>query len=154
FLLIAGGAYVWSHARLNYAKLDNGQLTNATLPELKGLETRGSWIPNFEQLARYAEQEIPSGDAILILPGEDPFYYTTGRQPRFPFLMFDPPSNPYTPDEVLKLGRALKVRWLMVKRKLQLDSDAIDGDKTRLTELLKQDFTMVKRLQGYDVYQR
>jgi hypothetical protein len=154
FLLIAGGAYVWSHERLDYAKLDEGQLTEATLPELKGLSTRGNWIPNFEQLARYAEKEIPVEDAILILPGEDLFYYTTGRQPRVPVLMFDHTVNPYTPDEVLKIGRDLQVRWLIVKHELQLDDDGVDRDKVHLTKLLRQDFEMVKRLKGYDVYQR
>jgi hypothetical protein len=154
FLLIAGGAYVWSHERLDYAKLDEGQLTEATLPELKGLWTRGNWTPNFEQLARYAEEEIPVEDAILILPGEDLFYYTTGRHPRVPVLMFDHTVNPYTPDEVLKIGRDLQVRWLIVKHELQLDDDVVDRDKVRLTKLLRQDFEIVKRLKGYDVYQR
>lgn len=154
FLLISGGAYVWSHERLDYAKLDDGQLTEATLPALKGLSTRGNWIPNFEQLARYAEQEIDGEDAILMLPGEDLFYYTTGRQPHVPVLMFDHTVNPYTPDEVLKIGRDLKVRWLIVKHELQLDDDVVDRDKVRLTKLLKQDFKMVKSLKGYDVYQR
>jgi hypothetical protein len=154
FLFIAGGAYVWSHERLDYAKLDDGQPTEATLPELRGLSMRGNWIPNFEQLARYAEQEIPGDDAILMLPGEDLFYYTTGRQPRVPVLMFDHTINPYTPDEVLNIGRNLQVRWLIVKHELQLDDDVVDGDKARLTKLLKQDFKMVKRLKGYDVYQR
>jgi hypothetical protein len=171
FLFIAGGAYVWSHERLDYAKLDDGQPTEATLPELRGLSTRGNWIPNFEQLARYAEQEIPGDDAILMLPGEDLFYYTTGRQPRVPVLMFDHTVNPYTPDEVLKIPpvksfayrfdhsflprcRDLKVRWLIVKHELQLDDDVVDGDKARLAKLLKQDFNMVKSLKGYDLYQR
>jgi hypothetical protein len=153
-LLISGGAYVWSHERLDYAKLDDGRLTEATLPELKGLSTRGNWIPNFEQLAHYAEQEIPGEDAILMLPGEDLFYYTTGRQPRVPVLMFDHTVNPYTPDEVLKISRDLQVRWLIVKHELQLDDDVVDLDKGRLAKLLKQDFSLVKRLKGYDVYQR
>jgi hypothetical protein len=154
FLVIAGGAYVWSHERLDYAKLDDGQLAEATLPELKGLSMRGNWIPNFEQLAHYAEQEIPGEDAILMLPGEDLFYYTTGRQPRIPVLMFDHTVNPYTPDEVLRIGRDLQVRWLIVKHELQLDDDVVDRDKVRLTKLLKQDFKIVRRLKGYDVYQR
>jgi hypothetical protein len=115
---------------------------------------RGNWIPTFEQLVRYAEQAIPGEDAILMLPGEDLFYYTTGRQPHVPVLMFDHTVNPYTPDEVLKIGRDLKVRWLIVKHELQLDDDVVDGDKARLAKLLKQDFKMVKSLKGYDVYQR
>ena len=40
-LLIAGGAYVWSHEQLDYAKLDQGRLFRGTLPELKGLAARG-----------------------------------------------------------------------------------------------------------------
>jgi hypothetical protein len=85
FLLISGGAYVWSHERLDYAKLDDGQLAEAKLPELKGLSTRGNWIPNFEQLTRYAEQKIPDGDAILTLPGGDLFYYRPGVSRVFQF---------------------------------------------------------------------
>jgi hypothetical protein len=153
-LLISGGAYVWSHERLDYAKLDDGQLTEATLPELKGLSTRGHWIPNFEQLARYAEKKIPDDDAILMLPGEDPFYYTTGRQPLVPVLMFDHTVNPYAPNEVLRISRDLPVRWLVVKRELQLDNNEVDRDKDSLAKLLTRDFTLVKRLKGYEVYQR
>ena len=115
---------------------------------------RGNWIPTFEQLVRYAERAIPGEDAILMLPGEDLFYYTTGRQPRVPVLMFDHTVNPYTPDEVLKIGRDLKVRWLIVKHELQLGDDVVDGDKAHLTKLLKQDFKLIKGLKGYDVYQR
>ena len=110
--------------------------------------------PKFRAVAHYAEEEIPVEDAILILPGEDLFYYTTGRQPRIPVLMFDHTVNPYTPDEVLKIGRDLQVRWLIVKHELQLDDDVVDEDKARLTKLLRQDFEIVKRLKGYDVYQR
>jgi hypothetical protein len=153
-LLISGEAYGWSHERLDYANLDDGQLTEATLPELKGLSTRGHWIPNFEQLARYAEQKIPDNDAILMLPGEDPFYYTTGRQPLVPVLMFDHTVNPYAPNEVLQISRDLPVRWLIVKRELQLDNDEVDRDKSSLAKLLARDFTLVKRLKGYDVYER
>ncbi|MGZ5862105.1 MAG: hypothetical protein ACXWKB_02295 [Methyloceanibacter sp.] len=61
FLLISGGAYVWSHERLDYAKLDDGQLAEAKLPELKGLSTRGNWIPNFEQLTSMPSKRSPTG---------------------------------------------------------------------------------------------
>jgi hypothetical protein len=153
-LLIAGGTYVRSHERLDYAKLDEGRLAHATLPELQGLSMRGNWIRNFEQLVRYAGREIPGGDAILMLPGEDLFYYTTGRRPRVPVLMFDHTVNPYTPEEILQMGRDLPVRWLIVKRDLQLDDDAVEQEKARLAKVLKQDFSLVKRLKGYDVYER
>src|SRR5207247_11066346 len=66
--------------RLDYANLSDGDLTHSHLPELRGLSMRGSWIPDFEELVHYAEKEIPSDDGILLLPGEDLFYYVTGRR--------------------------------------------------------------------------
>jgi hypothetical protein len=153
-LLISGGAYVWSHERLDYAKLDDGELNASTLPELKGLSTRGNWIPNFEQLVRYTDREIPRDEGILIIPGEDPFYYATGRQPRFPVLMFDHTVNPYTPAEVLEISHDLQIRWLIVKHKLQKEDDPADDDKGLLTKVLKQDFKRIKILNNYDVCRR
>jgi hypothetical protein len=154
FLLISGGAYVRSHERLDYVKLDEGRLAQATLPELKGLSISGDWIANFEELVRYARQEIPADDAILMLPGEDLFYYTTARTPRVPVLMFDRTVNPYTPEEIVQISRGLPVRWLIVKHEMQLDDDAVAQDKASLAKLLAPDFSLVKRLKGYDVYRR
>jgi hypothetical protein len=68
--------------------------------------------------------------------------------------MFDHTVNPYTPDEVLKISRDLQIRWLIVKHKLQLDDDMVNGEKARLAKLLERDFNLVKRLKGYDVYHR
>jgi hypothetical protein len=153
-LLISGGPYVWAHERLDYAKLNEDQSIGASIPELRGLSVPGPWISEFEDLVHYAEREIPYGDAILMLPGEDLFYYATGREPRVPVLMFDRTINPYTPEELLKISRDLPVRWLIVKRELQLDDDLVAQEKTELATLLKQDFTRVKKLKNYDVYQR
>jgi hypothetical protein len=153
-LLIAGGAYVWSHERLDYAKLDEGKLARATLPELQGLAARGRWIPDFEQLAEYVDREIPHEDAILLLPDEDLFYYTTGREPRFPVLMFVKGANPYAPEEMLKLSRDLHVRWLIVKHETELDDPDVNSIEVHFAKLLRADFTRVKRLRNYDVYRR
>jgi len=121
-LLISGAFYVWSHERLDYANLVEGALTRSSLPQLKGLSTRGEWIPNFEELVRYTDREIPRDEPILIIPGEDLFYYTTGRRPRFPVLMFDHTVNPYTPEEILKLARDRNIRWLIHTRPKKFSS--------------------------------
>jgi len=117
------------------------------------LSIPGPWIPQFEQLVGYAEQEIPPSDGLLMIPGEDLFYYATGRHPRFPVLVFDYTVNPYTPDEILDLSRSRNIRWLIVKRKVQLNRDPVE-DRERLLALLMQDFHPVKSLDNYDVYQR
>ena len=151
-LLIAGGFYVRSHERLDYANLDEGEIKRSTLPQLKGLAARGEWIPNFEELARYAEREIPRDEGILIIPGEDPFYYATGRRPRFPVLLFDHTVNPYSPEEILKICRDRNIRWLIIKQDLQNEDEQVEQERDRLTEALEQDFKQVESLKNYDIY--
>ena len=151
-MLVAGGFYVASHERLDYAKL-SGDMTRSMLPALAGLSVRGAWIPQFEQLVRFTEQEIPKQDGVLMIPGEDLFYYTTGRHPRFPVLVFDHTVNPYSPEQILELSRSQNIDWLVVKRKVQLDQDPVE-DKDRLLTLLCQDFKHVESLENYDVYRR
>ena len=151
-LLISGGFYVWSHERLDYANLDEGELRRSTLPQLKGLSVRGEWIPNFEELVRYTEREIPRDEGILILPGEDAFYYATGRRPQFPVLLFDHTANPYSPEEILKICHERNIRWLIVKQDLQNEDEGVEQERDRLTEALEQEFEQVESLNGYDIY--
>ena len=153
-LLISGGFYVWSHERLDYANLDDGALTRSALPQLKGLSIRGDWLPNFEELVSYAEREIPRDEGILIIPGEDLFYYTTGRHPQFPVLLFDNTVNPYSPDEILKLARERNIRWLIVKQDLQDEDEQLEQQRDDLTELLEQEFEQVASLKNYEIYRR
>jgi len=153
-LLISGAFYVWSHERLDYANLDDGVLTRSNLPRLKGLSARGDWLPNFEELVSYTDREIPRDEPILIIPGEDLFYYTTGRRPRFPVLMFDHTVNPYTPEEILKLARDRNIRWLIVKQEMQDEDEQIEQERDRLTEVLEQEFEQVESLKNYDIYRR
>ena len=153
-LLISGGFYVWSHERLDYANLDDGTLTRSALPPLKGLSIRGDWLPNFEELVGYTEREIPRDEGILIIPGEDLFYYATGRHPQFPVLLFDNTVNPYSPDEILKLARARNIRWLIVKQDLQDEDEQLEKQRDELTEVLEQEFEQVESLKNYDIYRR
>lgn len=151
-LLISGGFYVWSHERLDYANLDDGELVRSQLGPLRGLSVRGSWLPDFEELVHYSEKEIPPGDGILMIPGEDLFYYTTGRRPQFPVLMFDRTVNPYSAEEIFELSRATNIRWLIVKDEHQLEQEPLQ--KEQLLELLKQDFKLIESLNNYDIYRR
>lgn len=152
-MTLSGAFYVWSHERLDYANVAEGEIVRSTLPALAGLSVRGPWIPQFEELIRYAEREIPRDDSLLMIPGEDLFYYTTGRHPRFPVLMFDHTVNPYSSQEIVNLARAQQSRWLIVKRDLQLGNEPVE-DKERLLELLHQDFKQVEKLDNYDIYRR
>jgi hypothetical protein len=88
-----------------------------------------------------------------LIPGEDLFYYTTGWRPQFPVLMFDHTVNPLSPEEIQRIARARNIRWLIVKKELQVNGEPVE-DKGRLLALLSQDFQLVQRLGIYDVYRR
>ena len=88
-----------------------------------------------------------------MIPGEDLFYYTTGRRPRFPVLMFDHTVNPFSPEEIQRIARSRNIRWLIVKKELQVDGEPME-DKDRLLALLGQDFQFVRNVGIYDVYRR
>jgi hypothetical protein len=152
-LLIAGGYYALSHERLSYVDLSGETLAHSTLPRLRGLAMRGDWLAEFEQLAAYANREIPPGDAVLMLPGEDLFYFTTGRTPRFPVLMLDNTVNPYSAAQIAELARQRNVGWLIVKRRLQLQEEPLSF-RPELLELLSHDFEAADSLDNYDIYRR
>lgn len=153
-LLIAGTTYTRSHERLSYTNLEEGAIERSTLPQLRGLATRGDWLPNFDALVQYTNQKIPRDDGILLLPGEDLFYFTTGRKPQFPVLLFDHTVNPYSPEQIVQLCRDRNIQWLIVKQDLQDEDDATDQEKDRITDALEQDFEQVESVGNYDIYHR
>jgi hypothetical protein len=153
-LFIAGVFYVRSHERLTYANLDEGELRRSTLPSLKGLSTRGDWIPSFEELVHEVNGTIAPDAGILLLPGEDAFYYATGRRPQFPVLLFDHTVNPYSPEQIRAICRERNIQWLIVKQDLQNEEDAVDTEKEQITSALEEDFEQVESLTNYDIYRR
>jgi hypothetical protein len=152
-LLVSGAFYVRAHERLDYANLSDGEPARSTLPQLKGLSVRGQWLPDFEELVRYSEANIPRDDGLVLIPGEDLFYYTTGRRPLFPVLLFDHTTNPYSPEEIAKLCRDKNIRWVIIKQDLQLEEDPVES-RDYLIELLEQDFEQVDSLNNYEIYRR
>jgi len=148
--LLCGTLYATSHERLSYVHLE-GHVTRAALPALRGLATPGLWIPAFEDLVRATDAEIPPNDAILLIPGDVPFYFATGRTPRFPVLLFDPATNPYTAQQTLDQTRSHHVRWLIVNCNSQLTAPPEPG-LPEVLGLLQQDFVLDRTVSGYQIY--
>jgi hypothetical protein len=146
-ILHFGIFYVMFNKRLSYVKWDDGPMHTSSLPALRGIHMRGEWLPEFEELVAFAGRQIPRDDAILFLPGEDLFYFTTGRRPRVPVLMFDPTVNPYSPREIA----AFDARWVIVKRRLQINGVPYPDLDTTL-RLLTPRLSAVTHLANYDVY--
>jgi hypothetical protein len=152
-LLVCGGFYMASEERLSYVNFPDGPVEHSAFPQLAGMATPGPYLPELDELLRYAQANIPQNDGLILIPGEDPFYFATGRVPRFPVLLFDPTTDPYSPAETAALARTQNIRWLIVKRDLQNKVDPTPDRDATMTLLMKE-FTLAAQLRGYDVYRR
>jgi hypothetical protein len=152
-LLVCGAFYTFSEERLSYVNIPNGPVEHSVFPQLAGASTPGPYLPELDEFLRYAAANIPQGDGIILLPGEDPFYFVTGRVPQFPVLLFDRSTDPYSPAETVALVRARNIRWLVVKRDLQIKED-VTPNRGATLELLQREFSPAAHLRGYDIYKR
>ncbi|HEX9161152.1 MAG TPA: hypothetical protein VF980_05535 [Thermoanaerobaculia bacterium] len=144
--------YIVDSNRLTYAKVHDGALQHASIAPLRGLSMRGPWIADFEELVAWTGRNIPRNDAILSIPGEDLFYFTTGRVPRVPALMFDTTINPYSAPQLAAMAAQRHVRWVIVKRTIQAVAPPT-GDLPQLLGLLRAHLRLVAHLRNYDIYQ-
>ncbi|MGA3129251.1 MAG: hypothetical protein ABSD59_00510 [Terracidiphilus sp.] len=152
-LLVCGGFYTLSEERLSYAYLPDDPAAHSAFPALAGLATPGPYVPEIDELLRYAQANIPFDDGVVLIPGEEPFYFATGRAPQFPVPFFDPTIDPYSPAEIAALVRTRNIRWLIVKTDVQTKEDPTP-DRAEVMRLLMREFTPAARLRGYDVYRR
>jgi hypothetical protein len=153
-ITVAGGFYVYSNERLDYVNFEDGEMHHSTLSQLTGLSMRGDWIPDFEELVRYTDGNIPRDAGVLYLPGEDLFFYTTGRHPHFPVMLFDVTNNPFSPDEIRERVLASDIEWLIVKNDTEIEADNMIDSKTLIFDKLKPDFRTVESLNNYEIYKR
>ena len=151
-LLVCGSFYMASEERLSYAQLPAGPVQHSAFPELRGMSIAGQYLPDLDELLRYADAHIPKSDGLLLIPGEDPFYFATGRTPQFPVLLLDPATDPLSPAQVVEQTRQRNIRWLIVKRNLQLTADPMPQREATLHLLMNQ-FAPVAHLHAYDIYQ-
>lgn len=117
------------------------------------MATPGPYLPDFENLVRTTNTLIPPGDSILLLPGQGPFYFATGRTPRFPVLLLDPATNPYSPTQLRDEARRRNIQWLILNTNLQLMAPPVPN-LPAYTNALLPDFTLVRTLPGYTLYHR
>lgn len=150
----AGGFYIYSNERLDYVSFDDGEMHHSQLPQLEGMSMRGDYLPTFDEMIGWTEQNIPRDDGILCLPGEDLFFYTTGRHPHFPVLLFDVTNNPYPVEDIRQRVVASDIEWLIVKDEVQVEADDMIDSKDKILESLKPDFRSVETLDNYEIFKR
>jgi hypothetical protein len=151
--LTCGSLYAASLERLSYVRIPDAPIEHSSTPALRGMADRGPFLANFDELVAFAAREIPRDDSLLLLPGEDPFYYATGRIPQFPVTLFDPTTDPYSVPELLAEARRRHVRWIIVKRVLQSNTDPMPESEQTM-QLVAREFVLYRRLQGYDIYRK
>lgn len=150
-LMICGGLYAVSLERLSYIQIPDAPIEHSSVPALRGMADRGPYLANLDELVEFAAREIPQDDALLLLPGEDPFYYATGRIPQFPVTLFDPTTDPYSAPELLAEARRRDVRWVIVKRVEQIKGDPMP-ERAQSMQLVGEEYALYRRLGGYDIY--
>jgi len=150
---VCGGFYAISLERLEYVRIPDAPMEHARTTALRGMADRGPYLGNLEELLEFAGREIPPGDALLLLPGEDPFYFATGRAPQFPVTLMDPTTDPYGPAELMEEARRRGVRWVIVKRELQSAGSPMP-EETRTIMLVQPEYVLQRELRGYDLYRR
>lgn len=150
-LVICGGLYSASLERLNYIQRPDSAVQYSSSAALRGMADTGAYLRNLDELIAFTAREIPWEDPVLSLPGEDPFYFASGRAARFPAALFDFTTDPYSPAGLMAELQRQKIRWVILKRVLQLTDDPLPGSaETR--RLLAERFVLFRRLEGYDVY--
>ena len=153
-LLICGGLYTASEERLSYEQLPDGPALHSSIPALKGMAVTGPYLPEFEELLRFSANEIPFTDGLILIPGEDPFYFVTGRTPQFPVLLFDNATDPLsTPAQLVAEAERRNIRWLIIKHTMQMKEDPTPQRAASL-EALQKLFQPYRKLGSYDVYRR
>ena len=150
-MLVCGGFYTISEDRLSYVHLPDGPALHSAFPALAGMSTPGPYLPQLDEMLRYADANIPFNDRIMLMPGEDPLFFATGRAQPFPTTIWDHTCLPWTPAQIADLARSLHIRWLIVKTDLQLTEDSTP-DRAATMDLLMREFTLAAHLRGYDVY--
>ena len=151
--VLCGGLYSASLERLSYIQMPDAPIQHSASPALRGMADRGPYLPNLDELATFVERVVPTPDALLVLPGEDPFYFATGRTPQFPVTLFDRTTDPYSTGELLAEAQRRRVRWVIVKRMLQMNTDPLPESEQAL-RMIEQNFALYRRLAGYDIYRR
>jgi hypothetical protein len=151
--LVCGGLYAIGHERLDYIQIPDEPLRHSTLPALRGMAVRGPFLPDLDQLIRFTDEQIPRQEGILLLPGEEPFFYATGRVPQFPVQIFDQTTDPYSPNELLQEARNRNIRWVIVKTRLQSNENPLP-EREQTMFLIVQDYSLYRELGGFAVYRR
>lgn len=137
----------------DYVSLD-GKVGQSTTPRLAGAGTPGPWMNKLDQLLTYVAVHIPANDAVVTVPGEDPFYAATGRKNPLPILMFHRDINPLSSMDFPKYFAQKGVVWVIAKTETQLNPVFGFIDLTRPEYGLSRYYATDAQVGIYTIYKR
>jgi hypothetical protein len=152
-LLVLGYRHVLLEERLGFVDL-SGEVERAALASVRGLATPGTYVSDFERLVRRTDELIPQGEGILTMPGEDPFFFATGRRPKLPIVLFDDTAMPFDTAELMRLLHRHNIRWVVVKNRLQLRNSPWRALDPFLANDLPSSYEVVDELPRYTILRR
>ena len=85
---------------------------------LYGIGIRGKWLPEFENLVEYINEEIGE-DTFFEYPCEDPVYWATDKEPQLSYFQLLGETCPFSKDETIDIIAEKKISYVIVKREHQ-----------------------------------
>jgi hypothetical protein len=150
--LATGIPRLLENRRLNFIH-DAGPVATSRHPRLAGLHVKGSYLPRLDELLAFLEANVPRGEGIAQIHGEDPLYFALRRPPPLPIAIFDRTVNPYTPVQLVSLFLDRDVRWVVVKKRRQIRHQPMAGFE-RVVRLLRLGYAPVLENETYLVLHR
>ena len=144
--------YVYRNIRLRYIDRRGKTLQTVTSGSFRGFTVHVPHLSNFFELLDFVTKYIPESEPVVCVPQEDPFYVMTGRRNPLPMVIFDRTAMPFSPEEIVEEAERRRVKWVIVKRVLQIRYLAwhVEG----IPEAFSEKYTTVARLSGYDILYR
>ncbi|WP_228374041.1 hypothetical protein [Chloracidobacterium thermophilum] len=144
--------YVYRNIRLRYIDRRGKTLQTVTSGSFRGFTVHVPHLSNFFELLDFVTKYIPESEPVVCVPQEDPFYVMTGRRNPLPMVIFDRTATPFFPEDIVNEAERRQVKWVIVKRVLQIRHLAWEVEG--IPEAFSEKYTTVARLSGYDILYR
>ena len=151
-LTLAAFPYVYHNVRLRYVDQWGASLQTTSSGPLRDFTACSPYLGNFAELLDFVADHIPESEPVVCIPQEDPFYVMTERRNPLPMVIFDRTATPFSPKEIVEEAERRQVKWVIVKRVLQIRhlAKATKG----IPEAFSEKYTTVAKLKGYDILYR
>lgn len=148
-LIVALGVSFFDHSRLRYVKME-GAIRNSQNEYLKFIGTPGDWLVELDELLDFITLNIPYSERFVSIPGEDPLYYLTDREPTLEYFQLN--ANTYLYDEGRFVDDLMDygIKWVIVKKKYQCPGGYIDMEP--YIGMIEKKYSKIKDLKNYSIY--